>query len=49
MRGIRSFSPDASSAANESASRIWEGAIPNMIAAADPNASQRALRNKTGS
>ena len=46
MRGKRNFSPHPSSAANESASRICEGAIPTMIAAADPNASQRALRNK---
>ena len=49
MRGKRNFSPQASSAANESASRIWDGAIPTMIAAAEPNVSQRALRNNIGS
>src|SRR5438270_13397454 len=49
IRGKRNFSPDARRAANASARRICEGAIPNMIATPDPNASQRAIRNKLDS
>ena len=49
MGGSRNFSPEMSRAANAKANRICEIAMENRIATADPNASQRATRNRNDS
>src|SRR5215831_13559518 len=43
--GSDNLSPESSSATIASASRIWDGAIPNRIATAEPKVNQVAARD----
>src|SRR5262252_6951904 len=48
MRGRRNLTPDMSRVASEMASRASETAMEQTTDAAEPNAHQRAVRNKGG-